>query len=64
MTQVKKPGAPRTVAWRAGDRVRRIKSNELGTISEADGKIKVTWDDGSTSYYFRRGVPANIELAD
>lgn len=40
--------------WRAGQRVSRKDSEELGTVLEANGEIKVKWDGGRTSY-FRRG---------
>ena len=47
--------------WRVGQRVSRKNSNELGTIMETDGAIKVKWDNGQTSYY-RHGQEANVEL--
>ena len=53
------PKAP--ARWRTGQRVCRITTEERGTIVEADGKIKVQWDGGRTSY-FRRGKPANVKL--
>jgi hypothetical protein len=31
-----------------------------GTVVEADGSVKVQWDDGATSY-FRRNKPANVK---
>jgi hypothetical protein len=49
--------------WQIGQRVARRDSDELGTIVHADGEIKVKWDRGRTSYY-RRGVPANVQLTD
>ena len=52
-----------STAWRVGRRVTRKNSDELGTIVEANGDVKVKWDDGKTSYY-RRGVPANVQLKD
>ena len=52
-----------SMGWQAGQRVVRIKGDEEGTIVEADGQIKVKWDRGRTSYY-RRGVPANVQLKD
>jgi hypothetical protein len=39
--------------WHAGQRVARVDSCHLGTIVEANGEIKVKWDDGRTSYYRR-----------
>jgi hypothetical protein len=47
--------------WRVGRRVCRMDTNEQGTIAEADGRIKVQWDQGGTSYYDRR-VPSNVQL--
>jgi hypothetical protein len=44
---------------RRGQRVSRIDTEELGTVVEADGEIKVKWDGGRTSY-FRRDKPANV----
>jgi hypothetical protein len=46
-----------------GQRVSRNDSQELGTIVEAVGEIKVKWDDGRTSYY-RRHKPANVHLEE
>jgi hypothetical protein len=37
--------------WRSGQRVARKGTGELGTIVAANGKIKVKWDGGRTSYY-------------
>ena len=48
-------------AWPVGRRVARKKTEELGTVIENDGSIKVKWDNGRTSYY-RHGEAANIEL--
>ena len=42
-------------------RVRRMTSAALGTIAEINGKIKVIWDGGQTSY-FKRDVRANVQL--
>jgi len=47
--------------WRIGQRVSRIDSEDLGTVVQTNGSIKVKWDAGSTSY-FRHGEPANIKL--
>jgi hypothetical protein len=49
--------------WLVGQRVARKDTDEQGTIVHADGEIKVKWDGGRTSYY-RRGVPANVQLKD
>jgi hypothetical protein len=50
--------------WKAGQRVVRKDSDELGTVVEAYlGFIKVRWDSGSTSYY-RPGEPGNVKLAE
>jgi hypothetical protein len=54
------PAANR-VTWRVGQRVSRKDTEELGTVVEIDGSIKVKWDDGSTSY-FRHGDPGSIQL--
>jgi hypothetical protein len=51
---------PVSTAWRVGQRVSRNDSQELGTIVEADGEIKVKWDDGRTSYYSRANRPMFI----
>jgi hypothetical protein len=48
---------------RAGQRVSRKTTDELGTIVEADGEIKVKWDSGRTSY-FRRGQAANVRSTE
>lgn len=47
--------------WRVGERVSRNRTDELGTVMEIDGKIKVRWDNGQTSY-FRHGQQANVQL--
>jgi hypothetical protein len=52
-----------STTWQVGRRVSRKNSDELGTIVEANGNIKVKWDGGKTSYY-RRGLPGNVKLAD
>ena len=44
---------------RIGQRVCRMTTDEQGTVTEADGEIKVKWDGGRTSY-FRRGQMANV----
>ena len=41
---------------REGQRVCRMTTDELGTVVEADGKIKVKWDGGRTSYFRRDQV--------
>ena len=48
-------------AWRVGQRVWRKDTQELGTVIENNGSIKVKWDAGRTSY-FRHGEAANIKL--
>lgn len=48
---------------KTGQRVSRIDSEELGTVVEADGEIKVKWDSGRTSY-FHRGERVNVRLSD
>jgi len=47
--------------WLVGQRVSRIDTEELGTVIEINGAIKVRWDGGRTSY-FRHGEAANIQL--
>ena len=42
---------------RTGQRVIRKDSEEQGTVTEADGKVK--WDSGRTSY-FERDKVANV----
>ena len=49
------------VLWPLGLRVSRKDTNELGTVVEHDGEIKVKWDDGKTSDY-RHGKEANSQL--
>jgi hypothetical protein len=49
--------------WKAGQRVSRKNSAELGVVANVErGVVKVKWDRGRTSYY-RPGVPANVMLA-
>jgi hypothetical protein len=43
-----------------GERVRRKTNDDQGTVTEADGAVKVKWDSGQTSY-FRRNKPANVK---
>ena len=59
MIKVQLGSSPRTL--RAEQRVCRKTTDELGTVVEADGEIKVKWDSGRTSY-FRRGQVANVRL--
>ena len=53
----------RSEGWRVGQRVCRGDSQERGTIVEEDGKIKMKWDNGQTSY-FDRDQPANVKLKE
>jgi hypothetical protein len=53
----------RSEGWQTGRRVSREDTKELGTITEADGEIKVKWDNGRTSY-FGRTVPSNVKLVE
>jgi hypothetical protein len=46
---------------RVGQRGCRKDSETEGTVVEADGEIKVNWDDGSTSY-FKRGMTGNVRV--
>ena len=55
------PATTSRAAWRVGQRVARKDTQELGTVIENDGSIKVKWDAGRTSY-FRHGESANIKL--
>jgi hypothetical protein len=47
--------------WQVGMRVVRMSSENLGTIVEVNGPIKVKWDNGQTSY-FTRGRPSDVRL--
>jgi hypothetical protein len=47
--------------WQVGQRVSRKNTEELGTVIEINGSIKVKWDGGRISY-FRHGDQANIQL--
>ena len=49
------------MSWSVGLRVSRKDSGESGTVVEADGRIKVLWDGGATSY-FRHDRKANVQL--
>jgi hypothetical protein len=37
-------------AWRIGQRVSRRRGQELGTITEINGKVKVKWDGGRKAF--------------
>lgn len=54
---------PARSTWPVGLRVMRKNSAERGTVAECDGKIKVKWDSGQTSY-FRHSDQANVELEE
>jgi hypothetical protein len=45
---------------KAGERVSREGSRDMGTIVEVAREIKVVWDSGRTSYF--RNLPANVIL--
>src|SRR5438309_484996 len=47
--------------WHVGQRVSRKNTQELGTVVENNGSIKVNWDAGRTSY-FRHSEAANVKL--
>ncbi|QOZ25120.1 hypothetical protein [Bradyrhizobium sp. CCBAU 51753] len=49
-------------AWHIGQRVSRKNCDELGTVVENNGQIKVKWDSGQTSY-FSHNDRANVEIA-
>jgi hypothetical protein len=42
---------PVSAIWRVGQRVTRVKPEAIGTVVEVDGRLKVKWDTGATSYY-------------
>jgi hypothetical protein len=60
MSQKDEPTQGR-IHWSVGQRVARKDSNELGTVVQTDGKIKVKWDDGRTSYFIH-GKRANVRI--
>jgi hypothetical protein len=47
-TTVTPPDRPK---WFVGQRVMRTKPEAIGTVGEVDGRLKVKWDSGATSYY-------------
>jgi len=49
--------------WHVGQRVARKNTQELGTVVEHNGSIKVRWDGGRTSY-FRHSETANVKLKE
>lgn len=49
--------------WLVGQRVARKNADERGTVIEVNGKIKVKWDGGRTSY-FVNGGDANVEWSE
>jgi hypothetical protein len=55
------PATANRAMWPVGQRVSRKDTQELGTVIENNGSIKVKWDAGRTSY-FRHGEAANIKL--
>jgi len=55
------PAGTDAALLKVGQRVIRKDSDECGTVTEADGQIKVKWDGGQTSY-FRRDEQANVRL--
>jgi hypothetical protein len=59
MSKHLKPETPASSTLQVGERVVRKSSVERGTVVEVDGKVKVKWDKGSTSYY-RRGEQGNV----
>jgi hypothetical protein len=61
LTKTPRVAGPNRATWRIGQRVARKDTKERGTVTETDGKIKVKWDSGKTSYY-RHGAAANVEL--
>jgi hypothetical protein len=42
---------PTSTKWYVGQRVTRVKPEKIGTVVEVDGRMKVKWDTGGTSYY-------------
>jgi hypothetical protein len=66
MTNPKMQSSIVSADWGMGRRVSRsdkLDHQELGTIVAANGKIKVLWDSGRTSYCYRN-VPANLQLEE
>jgi hypothetical protein len=58
----KEPAAgPNRASWHIGPRVSRKDTNELGTVAQTDGMVKVKWDGGRTSY-FDHAIAANVQL--
>ena len=55
-------GKLKSSGWRVGQRVRREDSLQEGVIVEANGYIKVKWDNGQTSYY-DRDKASNVKIA-
>ncbi len=62
MTEKPLPGHSKT-AWLPGQRVSRTDTDDLGTVIESDGDIKVKWDNGQTSY-FERHMPSNLKRVE
>jgi len=56
------PDRDRTT-WHVGQRVARKNTQELGTVVEHNGSMKVKWDGGRTSY-FRHSENANVKLKE
>jgi len=50
---------PASATLQVGQRVTRKDSPLQGTVVEADGNVKVRWDNGRTSY-FKRGMRGNV----
>lgn len=48
--------------WLVGQRVSRKTKDELGTVVEINGQVKVKWDGGQTSY-FSHDDKADVEMA-
>ena len=49
-------------AFQPGKRVQRNDTDDQGTVIDFRGKLKVQWDNGSTSY-FDAGKRANVRRA-
>lgn len=49
--------------WQIGQQVVRDDGSETGTVIDANGSIKVLWENGQTSY-FRHGRQGNVKKAE
>jgi hypothetical protein len=49
--------------WPVGQRVTRKTSDAEGTVADTANPIKVSWDDGATSYY-RHSTDADVKARE